>query len=490
VRRIVAGLMMILLVGMIGFSGNLEGWTNDGTYSYYSAIVVQNVSNSAATVQVTYQTPCDPTTPDYELTVAPGTRATVNVNDAFPGPWGSAAIVTSDVPVVASQTYLWSDPSGGTQWASHSGGMPEPSTTWYLAEGSTYGGFESYILVQNPGEQSAQVELTYMTPGGTHEGQTITIDPIGRMEINVADTLPDSSSISTVVTSDVPVVVQLSAYWNGGASTTSSMGTTVPATTWYLAEGNTTEGSGFATWVTVQNPGGADANVAVSFIADGEQHTGPDLNVASMTHSKFNVGDTFPDQSHFITIVTSDVPVVAIQSTTWDAHNGYDCTMGVTAPSQQWYFAEGRQFGSFSTWVNVQNVGATSTDVSVTYMTSTGTVDGPNLVIDPFARDSISLPESVSDEATFSVVITSDQPILAQHGTYWETGAGIHQDLYFGTTISATSWYLPATPHSPLQLGPEPDNAPSISDDRDGDGVPDAEDYCPDYPGTPAANGC
>jgi len=26
--------------------------------------------------------------------------------------------------------------------------------------------------------------------------------------------------------------------------------------------------------------------------------------------------------------------------------------------------------------------------------------------------------------------------------------------------------------------------------DRDGDGVPDDEDYCPDYPGDPATNGC
>ena len=27
-------------------------------------------------------------------------------------------------------------------------------------------------------------------------------------------------------------------------------------------------------------------------------------------------------------------------------------------------------------------------------------------------------------------------------------------------------------------------------DDRDGDGVPDAKDYCPDYPGKPETNGC
>jgi len=26
--------------------------------------------------------------------------------------------------------------------------------------------------------------------------------------------------------------------------------------------------------------------------------------------------------------------------------------------------------------------------------------------------------------------------------------------------------------------------------DRDGDGVPDDQDYCPDFPGRPEANGC
>ena len=175
---------------------------------------------------------------------------------------------------------------------------------------------------------------------------------------------------------------------------------------------------------------------------------------------------------------------------TWNGHSGYDTTIGVTEPATQWYVPVARSHGGASAWLTVQNVGSTSTDVSVTYMADTGTVDGPNLALDPFARNSVSLPESVGDEISFSVVITSDQPIIAQHGTYWETGVGVHQDLYFGTTISSTSWYLPITPHRPSQMGPEPDSSPSTSDDRDGDGVPDAEDYCPDFPGSPATNGC
>ena len=29
-----------------------------------------------------------------------------------------------------------------------------------------------------------------------------------------------------------------------------------------------------------------------------------------------------------------------------------------------------------------------------------------------------------------------------------------------------------------------------IVNDRDGDGIPDKEDYCPDYPGNRETNGC
>lgn len=488
-RRIVAGLMMILLVGMVGFGGNPEGWTSDGTTPYYSAIVVQNVSNTAAQVKITFSTRRDPNIPSYEITVLPGTSQTVDVSDAIPGPWGSSAIVTSDVPVVAAQTYLWYDPRVGTQWACNPGGVPAPSTTWYMAEGTTSGGFESYILVQNPGEQPAQVQLTYMTPDGTHEGHQIALEPVSQTKINIAYVLPDSSSISAVVTSDVPVVAQLSTYWNGGASTTTSMGITTPATTWYMAEGNTS--GGFGTCVMVQNPGEEDANVTVTCISNWDHGPGPTLKVAPMTHSEFNIADTFPDQSHVTTIVTSDVPVVAVQSMTWDGQGGYDRMAGVTAPSQQWYFAEGRQFSSYSTWVSVQNIGDTSTDVTVTYMTETGTVDGPNLTLNPFGNDSISLPETVNNTPRYSVVVTADRPILAQQGTYWETGVGVHQDVSFGTTLPSVKWHLPATPRSPLlQTEPESGDGSSVADDSDGDGVPDVDDYCPDFPGSPATNGC
>ena len=49
-------------------------------------------------------------------------------------------------------------------------------------------------------------------------------------------------------------------YWIGGHD---SIGTTTPATTWYLAEGSTTI---FDTFVLVQNPSATDATVSITYM--------------------------------------------------------------------------------------------------------------------------------------------------------------------------------------------------------------------------------
>jgi len=492
-RRVAGALAVVLLVAWISFGGGITEWANDGTYDYSSAIVVQNVSDRAAVVNVVYQTPCDPTTPDYQVTVPAGSSGLVNVNDAFPGPWSGSAIVTSDVPIIANQNYVWHVPYDGTQWAANEGGVLSPSTTWYLAEGSTYGGFESYVCVQNPSEQSAQVEIAYTTPGASHAGPAVSVDPVSSLEIPIKDTLTDYSSIGVVVTSDQPVVAQLSTYWNGGASYTSTHGASQPANTWYVAEGSTSSMSGFETWITVQNPTPSPADVSVTYIADGQQIPGPQYTVAPMTHDTFNTAGTLPDQSNFAAMITSDQPIVAVQSMRWDGHQGFDSTTGVPQSQQTWHFPLVRPTLGASSWLAVQNVGDASSTVTIDYVSETGTTGGGTLDVDPFGRGSLSLPEKVGGSMWYSAVVTSDQPIVAMVGNHWETSSGSHRDIGFGVSQTATQWYLPTTPHAPSwsESSFGESSAPSTgTDDRDGDGVPDDQDMCPDYPGDPSMDGC
>ncbi len=62
--------------------------------------------------------------------------------------------------------------------ATDSVGATEPSKIWYLAEGCTAGGFETWILVQNPGQTPAEVSVVYQTDKGRVEGPTF-IHPKG-----------------------------------------------------------------------------------------------------------------------------------------------------------------------------------------------------------------------------------------------------------------------------------------------------------------------
>ena len=103
----------------------------------------------------------------------------------------------------------WENRIGGH----NSTGVTEPSKTWYLAEGSTGGSFETWVLVQNPGDETADIQFTFMTPDGEREGPSDQIPPGSRRTYNVADTLPGEYSVATSVTSTKDVVAERSVYW-------------------------------------------------------------------------------------------------------------------------------------------------------------------------------------------------------------------------------------------------------------------------------------
>ncbi|MCG2794725.1 MAG: hypothetical protein L6427_02445, partial [Actinomycetia bacterium] len=100
--------------------------------------------------------------------------------------------------------------------------------TWYLAEGSTGSdpacSFETWVLVMNPGSETANVELTYMTENGAVPGPSMELEPGSRRTVNVADVVPDNWSVSTKVVSDQDVIAERSTYWNGRVGGHDSIG--------------------------------------------------------------------------------------------------------------------------------------------------------------------------------------------------------------------------------------------------------------------------
>ena len=317
---------------------------------------------------------------------------------------------------------------------------PEPTLyNWYLAEGSTgiseEGYFETWVLVQNPGGTAAEVTLTYMTPSGAIEGPTLTLDPNTRQSVNVADTLDNVWSVSTRVTSDQPVIAERSMYWNTPEvyrqAAHDSIGVSAAARTWFLAEGCTgiSEEGYFETWVLVQNPGGTAAEVTLTYMTPSGAIEGPTLTLDPNTRQSVNVADTLDNVWSVSTRVTSDQPVIAERSMYWNTPEVYrqaaHDSIGVSAAARTWFLAEGctgiSEEGYFETWVLVQNPGGTAAEVTLTYMTPSGAIEGPTLTLDPNTRQSVNVADTLDNVWSVSTRVTSDQPVIAERSMYWNT---------------------------------------------------------------------
>ncbi|MDD5667801.1 MAG: DUF5719 family protein, partial [Actinomycetota bacterium] len=94
-------------------------------------------------------------------------------------------------------------------------GTTRAASQWFLAEGATAGGFETWVLVQNPGEDTVTVDLDFMASTGPQPGpQGVHIPPYSRVSFDAGQYVTDYN-VSTRVTSTGGVVCERAMYGNG-----------------------------------------------------------------------------------------------------------------------------------------------------------------------------------------------------------------------------------------------------------------------------------
>jgi len=416
-----------------------EGSTgSDESGGFETWVLVQSPGGQPAQVSIDYHTPGgERQGPD--ISVAPGTRATVEVAQTVPGEWDVSTVVTSDQPVIAERSMYWNGGGEQRRAAHDSVGVTSPDTEWYLAEGSTgldeKGTFETWVLVQNPGDDTANVELYYQTPVGEKKGPEVSLGAHSRESVNVAATVPAEWSVSTRVVSDMPVIAERAMYWNpaGGAirqAAHNSIGVAAPGDEWYLAEGSTgtSDDGTFETWVLVQNPGDAKAEVDLYYQTTTGEVKGPHLTLAPYSRDTVDVAATVPGEFSVSTKVVSDRPVIAERAMYWNPVTGvyrqaaHD-SVGVAEAADTWYLAEGstgdNPSGTFETWVLVQNPGSEKATVVLSFMTANGIVPGPTVEIEAKTRTTVNVADYAPGQASASTKVTSDKPVIAERAVYY-----------------------------------------------------------------------
>ncbi len=262
-----------------------------------------------------------------------------------------------------------------TEGASLAGGFTVSNPTFYFAEGTCRPGFEPYLCIQNPGDEAAEIEITYMRGNGTTVTQELTVDPATRYTVLPSGELGTGDSeafdFSSVVecTNGRRIVAERPMYfaymgeWTGGSDV---VGINRPQPAFYFAEG--TCRPGFDPYLCIQNPGDAEAEVKITYLKGDSTEDLEEVTVPG--HSRLTVSPrlelgTGDDVAHdFSTVVecTNGQLIVAERPMYFDYNgewNGGHDVMGAAAPGTAFYFAEGYTGqDSFDEWLCLANPGS------------------------------------------------------------------------------------------------------------------------------------
>jgi hypothetical protein len=290
-----------------------EGATH-GTFDLF--YLIQNPGSADAQVTVRYLRPAPLGPLERTYTVGANRRLTIYVDQqTFNGqPLLAAtdvsAVITSTVPVVVERS-MYMTTLGQPFGAGHeSAAVTAPSESWFLAEGATGEFFDMYILVANPDPATAAaVRMTYLLPSGTTLAKDYTIAPSSRRTISVdtetfnGQPLLAATTLSTVVqsTNGVPVVVERSMWWPGGAGGPwyeghNSPGATTTGTAWALADGEAGGPAGASTYLLVANTSATAASVRVTAYVEGGGTLTRSFTVAANSRFSVDVAGTFGTQ--------------------------------------------------------------------------------------------------------------------------------------------------------------------------------------------------
>ena len=298
-----------------------EGTCRPGFDPY---ICLGNIAMDPVQVRVTYMLG-DGTTREQEVTVGPTTRKTIVVKDIL----GSAddeahdfstlvQVVTPDRHICAERPIYFSyQGSAGVYTGGHDIiGASAPSRSAYFAEGTCRPGFDPYLCIQNPGDNDANVKITYMLGSGGTSEQEVVVGRISRSTVNIRDHLGTGDdpahdfSVVLNTTNGTNILAERPMYfkYNGpaGSGITGGhdvVGLSYAATYFYFAEG--TCRPAFDPYLCVQNPRNWSANVRVTYMRGDATSTTRDLTVEPRSRVTVPVKDILgsgEDPSHDFSI--------------------------------------------------------------------------------------------------------------------------------------------------------------------------------------------
>jgi hypothetical protein len=213
-------------------------------------------------------------------------------------------------------------------------GVAAPATRWIFAEGATGDYFDTFLLLANPGDQEATVQVRYLLPLGSSLLRTYAVAAHARRNVWVdlehAALSNTAFAADVVSTNGVPIVAERVMWWPGGGSPTpwqeahASAGATATAAHWITSDGECGGARNARTYLLVVNPGSDVVTFGARLFFDSGASEVRVFTVFPRARLDIDVGAHFPgaDGRRFaaeLTVLTPSTGTVVLErSTYWD----------------------------------------------------------------------------------------------------------------------------------------------------------------------------
>ena len=382
----------------------------------------------------------------WPLAIPPGAHRTIETGgvDELAGR-SFSTVVESDEPIAVTRTMTWDDRA----YAAHTeAAVAAPSTSWYLAEGTTSGDFALFYLLQNPHPAAIEATVTFVRPSPLPPiVRAYPLPPNSRTTIAVDAAGPElaSTDVSAIITAPQPIVVERALYrgrpGEAFAAGLGSAGVTAPAARWIFAEGAT--GTFFDTFILLLNPAGTTAECEVRYATTSGQvfvkpYTLPPRSRSTIWVDVEDVpgaGRALADVAVATTVTsTNAVPIVAERSMWWPDGAWYEAhgSPGALGPARRWALS-GLELGpprDADPYILLLNTSAGDATVLVTLYPEDGLPLANVFFIRPFARRTIRVRDDIPSAATltrpFGAIVEAvglqPAPIVVEQALYWSVG--------------------------------------------------------------------
>ncbi len=249
---------------------------------------------------------------DVTGSVGAHSRATFNTRNQIGANKNASLLLSSDQAVVAERP-MYFNYHGAWTGGHDVVGANSPNTAWYLAEGTTRGGFEEWLCLQNPGSSPVTVNARYLLgPGqGDPVNKSYTVPAQQRLTVSVNTEIGLEKDDSIQLTSTGSFIAERPMYfnyqnkWTGGHDV---LGANSPATTWFFAEGTTR--ANFDEWLCLQNPGSSDAHATITYYTASGQAINKSWTVSANSRLTVSVNSDVGANQDISAKVLSDQPII------------------------------------------------------------------------------------------------------------------------------------------------------------------------------------